>query len=389
MKAVSVEIVNFRNHSRTMLDCAEGVNVLVGDNGEGKTNAIEAVTYLSLTKSFYAAGDAVVLRTGSEEFLVRGTFKSDAQMHRSVEVRYRRDTARKTFLLDRADVDSLASVVGEIPAVVLSPEQTGITMGAPTERRKFLDLVIAQASRQYLRGLLEYRRILRQRNKVLLDARLQRRDPGRILEPWNKGLIETGSVLMEQRALFLRNFQAPLEQNHSTLAGNGELPGAEYQPSFRVLSWEDPEGLRRSFEEELEQSEDEERRTGATAVGPHRDEVEFTINGVSARRFASQGQHRTLLVALKCAEYDYLKQQKSETPILLLDDVFGELDSRRSERLVAHIQTLGQVFVTTTDLRSFPGGFPLNARSAVFRVNGGTVRPATHEERHAVIGKSA
>lgn len=389
MKAVSVEMVNFRNHSRTTLDCAEGVNVLVGDNGEGKTNAIEAVTYLSLTKSFYAASDAVVLRTGSEEFLVRGTFESDARIHRSVEVRYRRDTARKTFLVDRGEVESLASVVGEIPAVVLSPEQTGITMGAPTERRKFLDLVIAQASRQYLRGLLEYRRILRQRNKVLLDAKLQRRDPGKVLEPWNRGLIETGSALMEQRATFLQSFQTFLEQNYSIVAGNGERPGAEYQPSFRVLSWEDPAGLRRSFEEELEQSEDEERRTGATAVGPHRDEVEFTINGVSARKFASQGQHRTLLVALKCAEYDYLEQQKGETPILLLDDVFGELDSHRSERLVGHIQTLGQVFVTTTDLRSFPGGFPLDAGSAVFRVTGGAVQSATHEERNAVVGKSS
>lgn len=389
MNAVSVEIVNFRNHGRTALECAEGVNVLVGDNGEGKTNAIEAVAYLSLTKSFYAASDAVVLRSGADEFLARGTFRSDAGIKRSVEVRYRRDTARKEFLLDHAEVESLASVVGEIPAVVLSPEQTGITMGAPTERRKFLDLVISQANRTYLRDLLEYRRILRQRNKVLLDAKLQRRDPGKLLEPWNKGLIGTGSALMERRALFLKEFLVPLERSYSTLAGETERPGAEYQPSFRVLSWEDPDGLRRSFEEELEQSEDEERRAGATVVGPHRDEVEFTINGVSARKFASQGQHRTLLVALKCAEYDYLKQQKGETPILLLDDVFGELDSRRSERLVTHIQTLGQVFVTTTDLRSFPGGFPLDAGSAVFRVTGGVVRSATREERHAVIGKGA
>lgn len=373
MNVVSVEIRNFRNHTGTKLECCEGLNVLVGDNGEGKTNVVEAISYLSLTKSFYAASDAVVLQVGRDEFALKGVFRSDAGVTRHVEARYRKDTARKSFMVDHSPAESLSSVVGEFPVVVLSPEQTGITMGAPTERRRFLDLVIAQASRAYLQDLLEYRRILRQRNKILLDARIQRRDPGDALEPWNKSLVETGSALMERRAAFFASFKDTLERAYRMLAGDEEHPGADYAPSFRVPSWSDPNGIRGIFEDELRQHEDEERRTGATAVGPHRDDIEFTIGGISARKFASQGQHRTLLVALKMAEFDYLKSQRGETPILLLDDVFGELDRHRSGRLVEEARTLGQVFVTTTDLRSFPGGLAPSGTMKVFEVEGGTV----------------
>ncbi|GJQ20257.1 MAG: DNA replication and repair protein RecF [Bacteroidia bacterium] len=378
MKVVSVEIRNFRNHTDTTLECGGGLNVLVGNNGEGKTNVVEAISYLSLTKSFYAASDAVVLQVGRDEFALKGDFSGDTGVRRHVEVRYRRDTARKTFLVDHTAAESLASVVGEFPVVVLSPEQTGITMGAPTERRRFLDLVIAQASKTYLQDLLEYRRILRQRNKILLDARIQRREPGDALEPWNKSLVETGSALMERRAAFFASFKDALERAYRTLAGNEEHPGADYVPSFKVPSWSDPKEIRALFEDELRQHEDEERRTGATGVGPHRDDIEFTIGGISARKFASQGQHRTLLVALKIAEFDYLKRQKGETPILLLDDVFGELDGHRSERLLEEAQTLGQVFVTTTDLRSFPRGLVPGEKTKVFEVEGGTVMEGVH-----------
>jgi DNA replication and repair protein RecF len=389
MRVVSIEIRNFRNHSETTIDCVKGLNVLVGDNGEGKTNTIEAISYLSLTKSFYAAGDAVVLQMGKEEFLVRGFFQSDNGAIRYVEGHYKRDTGQKTFQVDKTPVESLSSVVGEFPIVVLSPEQTGITMGAPTERRRFLDLVISQASKTYLQELLEYRRILRQRNKVLLDARFQRRDPGDALEPWDKGLIETGSFLMERRAAFLRMFRDNLERSYELLVGEREEPGVEYIPSFHVLSWADAAGIRRLFEDELRLREDEERRSGATMVGPHRDDVDFTINGSSARKFASQGQHRSLLVALKIAEFEYLKGQRQETPVLLLDDVFGELDRHRSERLVAEIQTLGQVFVTATDLRSFPGKLPRDGRNKVFVVKSGRVTPATQKEIvYATVGTS-
>jgi DNA replication and repair protein RecF len=259
----------------------------------------------------------------------------------------------------------------------VSPEQNGITFGAPTERRKFLDLVIAQASRVYLQDLLEFRRILRQRNKVLLDEKLLRRDLSDVREPWDRALIETGSAIMVRRSAFLREFGPRVIRAYEIVAGGGEEPGVSYEPSFACSNGDGIEAVQRAFEAELRSKEDEERRAGATTVGPHRDEVHLTINGTSVRKFASQGQHKTLLIALKLAEVETLKEHCGETPLLLLDDVFSELDRHRAAQLIEHLETLGQVIVTATDLRAFPRTYMWSGANGVFDVSRGSVTPRT------------
>jgi len=373
MRVQSVEIQKFRNHGRTTLIAAEGINAITGDNGEGKTNIIEAISYLCLTKSFYATSDGVTLQKDQEEFRINGAFTADNGATHRVEVRYDKTTARKTVLLNNNAIETLSSIIGEFPVVVLSPEQNGITFGAPTERRKFLDMVIAQASRVYLRELLEYRKILRQRNKILLDAKLARRDCSEIIEPWDQSLIESGASLTQRRWLFVRDFLPGVITAYKKIAGSGEIPGMEYLPSVRSMAPESIDAIKRSFEDELRARKDEERRTGVTAVGPHRDEVEFQVDGMTLRKFASQGQHKTYLVALKLAEVGYLKESCRENPILLLDDVFSELDVHRAGRLVLEVQSAGQVFITSTDLRSFPRKFSWRGNNRNFNVTGGSV----------------
>ena len=389
MRLQSLEIRNFRNHAETTLDLSAGINAITGNNGEGKTNIVEAISYLCLTKSFYAMSDAVTLQHGKEEFRLEGIFEADNHILRRVEVRYGRATGRKTVSVNHGPIETLSSIVGEFPVVVLSPEQNGITFGAPTERRRFLDLVIAQASRLYLTELLEYRKILRQRNKILLDAKLARRDCSDAIEPWDQNLIETGSSLTQRRWVFVREFLPNVVEAYARIAGEGEAPGMEYIPSFRVADPENLEGIRRNFEDELRTREDEERRTGTTIIGPHRDELEFRVDAMTLRKYASQGQHKTYLVALKLAEFLYLQEACRESPILLLDDVFSELDAHRAGRLVREVAARGQVFVTATDLRSFPPDFVWHGNNKQLEVtNGKVAETGARKHSHEAVGNS-
>jgi DNA replication and repair protein RecF len=369
--------------------CAEGVNAIIGDNGQGKTNIVEAISYLCLTKSFYASSDVVALKIGQEEFSIRGSFESDGGTVRKVEAQYERTSGEKSILINGVPAETMSSVIGEFPVVILSPEQGGITNGAPSERRKFLDIVIAQSSKAYLQELLEYRKILRQRNKVLLNAKLARRDCSEILEPWDEALVETGSRLTHRRRQFVREFSRDIACSYETIAGSGETPGINYEPSVPAEGAESVEAIKGVFTEELRLQEVEERRLGVTAVGPHRDEVSLSINGINVRKFASQGQHKTMLIGLKLAEVAYLKERCAETPILLLDDVFSELDEHRSKRLVQQLEGLGQVFVTATDLRAFPRQFPWGTKNQTFTVSAGSIAGPIKTKRniqHAAAG---
>lgn len=389
MKAVTVDIENFRNHTRSTLMCADGVNAVIGDNGQGKTNIVEAISYLCLTKSFYASGDTVTLKIGEERFSIRGSFESDGGVTRRVEAQYEKELGHKSILINGMAVETMSSVIGEFPVVVLSPEQGGITNGAPGERRKFLDIVIAQSSKAYLQELLEYRKILRQRNKILMEAKLARRDCSETLEPWGEALVETGSRLTYRRKQFVREFSHDILRSYKTIAGDRETPGIKYEPSVPAENAESVEAIKELFAEELRSKEGEEQRLGMTAVGPHRDEVELLIDGINVRKFASQGQHKTMLIGLKLAEVAYLKERCGETPILLLDDVFSELDEHRSERLVQRLEGLGQVFVTATDLRAFPRHFPWGEKNQTFTVSAGSVAGTIKTKRknqHAAAG---
>ena len=387
MRLQSLEIRNFRNHAETTLELSAGINAITGNNGEGKTNIVEAISYLCLTKSFYAINDAVTLQNGQEEFRLEGVFEADNQILRRVEVRYGKTTGRKTVSVNHNPIETLSSIIGEFPVVVLSPEQNGITFGPPTERRRFLDLVIAQASRLYLSELLEYRKILRQRNKILLDAKLTRRDCSEVIEPWDQNLIETGASLTQRRWAFVREFLPNVIEAYRRIAGEGETPGMEYAPSFSISDPEKLDVIKRNFEDELRTREDEERRTGTTIIGPHRDELEFQVDAMTLRKYASQGQHKTYLVALKLAEFLYLQEACRESPILLLDDVFSELDTHRAERLVREVAARGQVFVTATDLRSFPTDFVWEGNNKRLEVTNGTVADTGKRDySHEVVG---
>jgi len=354
MKFKEVRIQSFRNHTATEIQCAPERNVLLGNNGEGKTNILEAISYLCLTKSFYASSDATAVQLGREGFAVSAEALSDIDVSYEVDVSYSKERREKTVSINGSVVGDRSSVIGMFPVVVLSPENGTTTSGMPADRRRFIDIVISQSNKSYLQDLIEYRRVLRQRNRMLFEARGRQAVATDLLEPWNENLIRRGAQISVRRARFVQEFSPYLVDAFVTIAGRGEEPSISYDSSITADSSPTIEQAQDGFRRELEHQRQEEQKFGTTLVGPHKDELVFEINGLSVKAYASQGQHKTFLVALKIAEFFYLRERCRETPILLLDDVFSELDAQRSEKLLALTSNLGQTFITATDERRFP-----------------------------------
>jgi len=374
MVVTELILKNFRNHVSTRLEFGEGINALVGGNGEGKTNVLEALSYLSLTKSFFAANDATVLQIGKDSFEVDGTIRDTGGSHHEVLVTYSRTSREKVVRVDRSRPETLASVVGRFPVVILSPDHGSISAGGASERRKFMDILLSQTSRSYLEDLLEYRRALRQKNRLLMRAKLEGRRPGGLLDPWSISLSMHGGRIMQRRRDFAEEFQPCVGRAYAALAEGREHPEVAYVPTVEVSPEMSADEIERALSQRMETSRQEEERRGWSLIGPHRDELQLSIDGKRVQEYASQGQHKTLLVALKVAEFSYMKERTTETPALLLDDVFSELDPARSRRILSLMPEMGQAVVTTTDERFFENTVEWNGRNKRYFVKEGICR---------------
>lgn len=373
MVLTSLSLRNFRNHLRSDFSFSPGANIFLGDNGQGKTNIVEAISYLCLTRSFYEGGDAVALHVDHSMFEVEGVFHSEHGVESHARVAYDKSAGRKVFSINRRPVEPFSQVFGKFPVVVSSFEHFTITMGSPGDRRRFVDMVISQASPVYLERLIEYRKVIRQRNKVLLDAKLGQSDSAS-LEPWDEQLVRIGGFIMHRRALFTAEFQSYLKPAFSRLVGEQEVPTLEYPAAVESGAANSACEFEDLLQREIRQKRYSELRMGTSLVGPHRDEFLLKIGGLDLRKFASQGQHKTFILALKIAEFFYLQERCNETPLLLLDDVFSELDEHRSRRLLEYVATLSQTFITCTTRHLLEGMESLSDAGKTFTVKGGMVR---------------
>lgn len=376
MQVRSVHLRAFRNHADTQLPFSPGITLLLGDNGQGKTNVLEAISYVSLSKSFYAASDAQVIMLGQNALEVNASMASDTGRESRVRVVVDGESGGKTVQVNGSALERLSDLVGMFPAVILSPEQGGIVAGGPVERRRFLDLVLCQTSRAYLTDAFEYRRVLRQRNKLLLDARLAGTGPRPELVAWTDELIRTGSRLISRRASFIQGLRSAFAATYSSLVDAAVDAAVRYATVDGVDEGMTAETIAPHMHEALERRSAEERRRGATLVGPHRDDLAFTINGMLADRYASQGEQKTLLIALKFLEYDYVTTRCGETPILLLDDVFAELDRNRATRVMKKLEQGGQCIITATDESLIGGSRHSDSEPRRILVESGTCREA-------------
>ena len=347
----SIEIKNFRNHIHTQLEFSENLNLFVGGNAQGKTSILEAISYLCLTKSFNASSDSYVLNFNARFFEVFGTFELDNGNEVSVKVNFENGQGKKVFL-NKENVGKFAIIVNKFPVVILSPRSKNVVHGAPEDRRKFFDLAIAQLSSVYVDDILNYKRVLKQRNRVLSAIASEgiRLDQGLdLLNVWDEEFINYAAKIIFRKNKFMNDFIIFFKRAYSSFS-ESENAEIKYLTQVEVGAEDDFDKVRDKFEVLLKKSRAEEIKRGVTLVGPHRDEYIFEINGRDIRRFASQGQMKTFLIALTMAKFFYLKERKSETPILLLDDVFDELDVERTKKFISFVGDVGQVFITVTDL---------------------------------------
>ncbi len=388
MKMRSFSIRDFRNHSETRIECSPNVNVFLGNNGEGKTNVLEGISYLCLSKSFFAVSDELVVKIGTDGFSVAGELVTDGGLSFDVRVEFDRNEYKKLVKINGGRVEKASFLVGKFPVVILAPNQNIISAGASSARRKFIDLVISQASRKYLETLIEYRKILKQRNRILSEiaARKSRQDA---LEPWNGVLVSAGSEITVKRMEFVEDFKQTFAEAYNRLTGLAELPSMSYIPSIESTPGMPIGDVQAAFSQALLGRVEEESRVGYSLVGPHRDEIIFRIDKLDVRDYASQGQHKSILVALKLAEFLYLKDRCNETPILLLDDVFSELDDRRIRSLMASTTQLGQIFLTATDVHNIDWRAISNSVLRKFFVVQGGIEHVEEGEAGSEIGTSS
>ncbi len=346
----SVHLKNFRSHKNTALSFSEKLNYIVGGNGEGKTSILESIYYLCTTKSNNAKSDGEAIRFNEKEFEIVGSFKNLTE--NSVRILYSAFESKKYYFRNGKQINRSADIIGKFPVVLLTPADHSITQGSPADRRKFVDSVVSQASETYLNFILDYNRTLRQRSSLLNQIKDNKRTSGRFIDEidaWSEKLIGAGVEIIKHRLNFVKEFSSYIKESYQMILDGGELPSVLYS----YLENSSEENIEKNFRDLLGKRRDDELRRGTNLVGPHRDDFIFQIDGINLRSFGSQGQHKTFQVALRFAEFFYLKERTAESPIFLLDDVFGELDVNRAVKISEYLRLVGQAFITLTDFTNF------------------------------------
>ncbi len=340
----SIYLQQFRNYLKQNFAFDDGLNVIYGYNGQGKTNLLEAIAYTCITKSFRTNSDAEVIPFHADFFKIESKFVFDQGVQKTVSLEYIQGEGKRVSI-DGTRTSSASEVIGLFPIVILTPENEVIANGGPSERRRFLDFILSQTDKSYFSGIQNFRRVLRQRNKILLDAHENRFGFRERIEPWNLEIFELNKKITRKRNEFLNDFQEILQPIFKQLTLGQEEISIVYSPSFKEEFYD-----KEAFLGELEKNVNFEIMRGNTQMGPHRDEISFLNSGWDLRKFGSRGQHRTAVIALKIAEYFYLYKIKRERPIFLLDDVYTEIDKIREKNITEYFAEIGQIFLTTSDV---------------------------------------
>lgn len=329
-------LASFKNYREAELTFCPKLNCFVGDNGSGKTNLLDAIHYLSFSKSYFNNIDAQNIRHGDDFFAIHGTYHHAGDTFQ-VHCTYRRG-GRKVLKIDQKEYDRLSEHIGRIPLIMIAPQDQELVYGTAEYRRRFLDSVIAQFSHAYLDHLIIYNHALEQRNHLLkqhlIDAAL--------LDILDTQLAERGTAILRERLAFIEALQPYFRKYFNDIAEEAEKPGMQYRSTVG-----DPE----NYKAALTASAEKDRILQYTSVGVHRDDLHLTLDGYALKKVGSQGQQKSFLLSLRLAQWEYMTEQKGLNPILLLDDVFDKLDKNRVYKLLKVVgeDNFGQVFISDTD----------------------------------------
>ena len=339
MNVKRLQVADFRNYTEAELVFSEGLNVIFGKNAQGKTNLLEAIWLFTAAKSFRAVQDSEMIRFSAPAAKVETAFFAFGRENTG-EITVS-PGKRKLIKIGGVPLEKTSELLGQFPAVLFSPDELHIITGAPEVRRRFIDSAISAFRPAYYGALRSYIRIWKQKNALLKNA-----PKPEDLTVWNTQLAKEGARLMQYRKGFFEALSPIAARLHGEIAGINEEMQVLYAPSVSLK--ETVEEQEAFLLEALEKKREQEIYQGLSLIGPHRDEMKFLIGGKDARAFASQGQMKTCALSLKLAQGVLLEEKTGEKPLVLLDDVFGELDEERSRFLLAHLKDK-QVILTCTE----------------------------------------
>ncbi|TCV20426.1 DNA replication and repair protein RecF [Sphingobacterium alimentarium] len=335
-----LSVLNFKNYTDSNLHFLPEVNAFTGSNGAGKTNLLDAIHYLSLCKSYFNPIDSQHIKSGEEYFMVQGEFERNDRPD-LISCSLKRNQ-KKQFKRNKKDYPRLADHIGQFPLVMISPNDTLIILEGSEERRKFVDNVISQTDNRYLDTLIAYNKVLLQRNVLLKNIKEKGVFDIGLLEVLNMQLVEVGEVIYHKRKAFMEKFTPSFQRHYQYLSDSAEEVSLVYDSQLHGAD----------FTQLLESSLEKDRILERTTKGIHKDDLLFTIHReMPLKKFGSQGQQKSFLIALKLAQYTYLHEQNKFKPLLLLDDIFDKLDNQRTRKLMQMVsnEEFGQIFITDTD----------------------------------------
>ncbi|WP_066832610.1 DNA replication/repair protein RecF [Rufibacter ruber] len=367
----NLHVLHFKNYEEATLPFSAHINCFIGNNGSGKTNLLDAIHYLSLTKSAFTSSDLQNIKEGEDYFIVRGRFKSDEKV--SAVQCYLKAGQKKIITLNKAPYERVSEHVGKFPVVLISPYDTDLIREGSEDRRKFFDSLMAQLDHSYLDLLIQYNYVLKQRNSLLKQFYEKQYVDKEYLQVLDEQLMPLGTELGIRRATFLAAFEPVFQRHYQHLSGSSEVVTLDYQSQL----------TRQNYAYLLDQSQRKDLLLQRTTVGPHKDDFVFLMDGKSVKNFGSQGQQKSYVIALKLAQFEVLAQKNGQKPLLLLDDIFDRLDQKRIEQLMQLVanNTFGQIFLTDTHLERTDAILqPLSNNIRRFRITEGKAETIDDEE---------
>ena len=336
----NISILNYKNISEAKLDFSKKFNCFIGNNGEGKTNLLDAVYYLSFCHSMFSNVDSLLMKHDTDFFMIQGEYlHDDGETMEEIFASMKRGS-KKQFKRNKKNYKRLSEHIGIVPLIIVSPDDAALISGGSEERRKLLDIVISQYDNSYINALNRYNKALQQRN-ALLKMEDQEPDPT-LMDLWEEEMAREGEYIYEQRNKFVEQFIPVFNRVYQSISGNKE------EVTLRYIS----HCQRGPLLDEIRRDRMKDRAVGYSLHGIHRDDLEMMIDGYPMKREGSQGQNKTYVISLKLAQFDFLsKTTNATTPLLLLDDIFDKLDALRVKSIVELVSsdTYGQIFITDTN----------------------------------------
>ncbi len=335
-----LSLVNFKNYEQAELSFSEKINCFVGNNGIGKTNLLDAIHYLSISKSYFNIIDSQNIRHNNDFFVIQGNYIINDH-EEEIYCGFKRNS-RKILKRNKKEYERLADHIGLVPVVMITPSDSSLISEGSEERRKLIDSIISQYDKIYLDDLIQYNHILLQRNKFLKEISHHSNYDKDILEVYSDQLVSLGEKIYDKRFKFIESFSPVFKKYYSAIAGTNEIAEIRYQSQLNGTD----------FKSLLVETLQKDKILEYTSTGIHKDDLILNLDGYLAKKIASQGQQKTYVVALKLAEFDFISTISGKKPLLLLDDIFDKFDPTRVKQIIQLVSDkhFGQIFITDTEL---------------------------------------